>query len=58
MEIGDQVKIEINGEMKTGTITSLYPTPKDFDLVQLDVDGEQVTVETDDVQDQGENVSK
>lgn len=49
MNIGDIVKVELNGEWQEGTITNIYAVPKDYDLIDVDVNGEKVTVKTDEV---------
>lgn len=39
MEIGMKVKIEVNGEWKSGTIVNVYVVPKDYNLADVEVDG-------------------
>lgn len=50
MEIGQKVKIKIGDEWKQGVVTCLYALPKDYDLADVEVDGETYTVQTNEVE--------
>ena len=39
MNLGDVVTFTNNGESLTGTIVNVYIVPKDYNLVDIDVDG-------------------
>ncbi len=42
MEIGQRVKIKINNEWKEATIICVYAVPKDWDLVDLQFDNDDI----------------
>jgi hypothetical protein len=39
MNLGDRVSFDFNDETLTGTIVNIYVVPKDYNLVDIDVDG-------------------
>lgn len=39
MNLGDIVQFKINNETLTGTIVNVYIVPKDYNLVDIDVEG-------------------
>jgi hypothetical protein len=39
MNLGDEVIFKVNGETLTGTIVNIYVVPKDYNLVDINVDG-------------------
>ena len=40
MRLGELVKFNHDGETLEGTIVNIYAVPKDYDLVDIEVDGE------------------
>lgn len=39
MNLGDVVTFNVDGQSLTGTIVNIYVVPKDYNLVDIDVDG-------------------
>lgn len=39
MNLGDVVQFQVDGQTLTGTIVNIYVVPKDYNLVDIDVDG-------------------
>lgn len=39
MNLGDVVTFNVDGQTLTGTIVNIYVVPKDYNLVDIDVDG-------------------
>lgn len=39
MNLGDVVAFNIDGQTLTGTIVNIYVVPKDYNLVDINVDG-------------------
>ena len=40
MEIGDIIQVKINNKLVTGEIVNIYVVPKDYNLVDILVDGQ------------------